>query len=190
MPAEECLARLLREDFDTVLDVGCGNGAHAREFERAGKKVTTIAYTGEADIIGDYLTTDFKSRFDCLWLSHVLEHQKNVGLFLQKCFSDLNKGGILAVTVPPMKQQIVGGHLTCWNAGLLLYNMILAGFDCSEAKVKTYGYNVSVIVRKKQVPEKVLASLVWDCGDIERLSRFFPFEAKQDFNGNIQQVNW
>lgn len=125
--------------------------------------------------------------FDAIWCCHVLEHQRNVGAFLEKCFADLKDGGWLAVTVPPRKDEIVGGHLTLWNAGLLLYNLILAGFDCSGASVKTYGYNVSVIVRKRRAN---LPALKMDCGDIESLAEFFPMPVEQGFSGLIGGINW
>ena len=60
--------------------------------------------------------------------------------------------------------------------------MILAGWDCSEAKVMSYGYNISVVVEKK---EAVLPELRMDYGDIERLAPFFPFDAKHGFDGNL-----
>jgi SAM-dependent methyltransferase len=124
---------------------------------------------------------------DAIWCCHVLEHQRNVGAFLEKCYRDLRLGGWLAITVPPMKPEIVGGHLTLWNAGLLLYNLILAGFDCREASVKTYDYNVSVIVRKSPafIPE-----LKMDFGDIEALAHCFPVPVCNSFDGNIGSVNW
>ena len=54
--------------------------------------------------------------------------------------------------------------------------------------VRTYGYNVSVIVKKKTI---VLPSdLAMDKGDIERLTEFFPLDARQGFDGNIQSLNW
>jgi hypothetical protein len=86
-----------------------------------------------------------------------------------------------------MKHSIVGGHLTVWNTGLILYNLIIAGFDCSEASVKTYGYDCSVIVKKKTA---ILPELGYDYGDIEKLSHFFPFDARQGFNGQILELNW
>jgi SAM-dependent methyltransferase len=172
-------------EFNTVLDVGCGEGLHAGAFRDAGKDVTTISL-GQADIVADFVTAGL-GKYDCVWASHVLEHQRNVGLFLEKCFSVLKENGILAVTVPPARDGIVGGHLTIWNAGLLLYNMILAGFDCSQAMVNTYGYNISVIVRKKKAH---LPALVMDYGDIQKIARFFPFPAEHGFNGNIMECNW
>lgn len=186
MFADQALNKLLSLEFDTVLDIGSGEGVHAQIMRDAGKEVTTIAWTGEADIVGDYMDNHFEP-FDAIWASHVLEHQRNTGAFLDKCFDELKDRGILAITVPPLKQDIVGGHVNLYNAGLLLYQMILAGFDCSQAMVKTYGYNISVIVRKKKAE---LPALWYDRGDIELLNQFFPMQVKQGFNGHIASVNW
>jgi hypothetical protein len=111
----------------------------------------------------------------------------NPGEFLTKCFDDLRDDGVLAVTVPPAKHEIVGGHLTLWNEGLLIYNLILAGFDCSEARVGVYGYNLSVIVRKRKTDAPRLSM---DHGDIERLARYFPLPVAQGFDGRIGNLNW
>ena len=192
----QALEKLLSAyDFHTVLDVGCGTGCHWPFFREAGKEVTGIDIGRMCDgvIVADYLRHEFDQPFDCLWLSHVLEHQLNVNLFLKKVFRDLKPGGILAVTVPPLKHNIVGGHVTLWNAGLVLYNLILAGFDCSQARVKRYGYNISVIVPK--VPAAVpFERLYFDRGDIELVSQFFPrhprMKWEQSFRGDIAQLNW
>lgn len=184
MRAQEALKRLLELEFQTVLDVGAG-GDHARVFREYGRSVTTINLY-DADYVGDYLTSDLGT-FDCVWASHVLEHNPNPGLFLKKCFSDLNDDGILAVTVPPLKHEIVGGHVTLWNAGILIYQIILSGNDCSQAMVRTHGYNVSVIVRKRPIE---LPGLKMDYGDIDTLSEYFPFPAEHGFDGRIEGCNW
>ena len=116
-----------------------------------------------------------------------MEHQLNVNHFLKKIFSCLKDDGILAITVPPLKEEIVGGHVSLWNAGLLLYNLILAGFNCKDASVKSYGYNISVIVKKKKAK---LPNLKFDNGDIRDLAEFFPFNATEGFDGQIQEWNW
>lgn len=179
------IERLIQDyDFETVLDIGCGEGIHTEEFLRAGKCVTAIDY-GKSDyflrkgdsinaIIADFNTYEFEEKFDCVWCSHVLEHQLNVNVFLKKVYSLLKDGGVLAISVPPAKQQIVGGHVTLWNQGLLLYNLILAGFDCSESYVSQYDYDISVIVRKKPVPQEVYERLAFDVGDIRVLRDYFP----------------
>lgn len=194
--------------FDTVLDIGCGEGIQSNIFINNGKTVTSIDY-GDSDyfksnkknkgetIIADFNTYDFKGiQYDCVWCSHILEHQLNVNIFLRKVNSVLKEGGVLAITVPPLKHAIVGGHVTLWNAGLLLYNLVLAGFDCSEASIKTYGYNISVIVKKKTI-ENVLSMISFDRGDIRKLSAYFPKELNwkknewdDPFDGRIISLNW
>ena len=154
--------------------------------KNAGKTATTIDLSN-ADINSDYNCYEFDSAFDAIWCSHCLEHQLNVNSFLRKVFHDLKMGGVLAVTVPPLKHSIVGGHVTLWNAGLLLYNLILAGFDCSQASVKAYGYNLSVIVEKKPIS---LPDLNRVFGDINILSRYFPIPVSERFDGRIDEVNW
>ena len=194
--AKEALEKLLRDyAFQTVLDVGCGTGRHTRLFREAGKQVTAIdIYPGvEGAVQADYLQHRFERTFDCVWVSHVLEHQLNVNFFLKKLHNELREGGLLAISIPPLKQEIVGGHVTLWNAGLLLYNLVLAGFDCSQAAIKCYGYNISLIMPKisARLP---LDKLRYDKGDLDLLAPFFPnvdgVRWGQSFNGQIVQLNW
>jgi len=180
----DIIDKVLTYDFKTVLDIGAGYD-HAEIFRSHGKIVTTNNLY-DADYVGDYLNLDLEP-FDCIWASYVLEHQVNPGLFLQKCFRDLKEGGLLAVAVPPLKSEIVGGHVTLWNAGILLYQLVLAGFDCSQALVKTSGYNICAIVRKKSF---TMPKLKNDFGDIKTLNRYFPFDAEHGFNGDIGEINW
>jgi len=189
-------ALLKKYNFTTVLDIGSGSGRHANIFTDHGKNVTCIDLgksknfsinTTQQAIIGNYLEYDFKKKFDCIWACHVLEHQLNPNVFLRKIYSDLEDEGILAITVPPLKPEIVGGHVTLWNAGLLIYNLILAGFDCSEAAILQYQYNISVILHKKAA---ILPQLDYDTGDILRLQNLFPFDVIEGFDGRIQRCNW
>lgn len=186
--AEHALNKVLTyPDIVNVLDVGSGRGEHAEIMRAAGMTVTTNSLEPPADYVCDFLELPDDEFFDCLWCSHVLEHQPNPGLFLQKCFRLLRDDGLLAITVPPAKPAVVGGHVSLWNMGILLYHLILAGFDCRQAQGKQYGYNISVLVRKKAAE---LPELRMDCGDIERLAEFFPFKAEHGFNGEIQKINW
>lgn len=182
--------------FQTVLDIGCGKEApHAVLFDSFGKQVTAVDLNPPeakfATITANYMEKTIEGVFDCVWLSHVLEHQLDVQSFLVKVSSNLKEGGVLAVTVPPLKHNIVGGHVSLWNMGLLLYRLILAGFDCRKAIGKKYGYNISVIVPKTTI-EIDWCSLSFDSGDIEKLARYFP-EGRdwgQEFCGDIESVSW
>ena len=203
--ADEAIEKLVNDEdisFETVLDVGSGQGLHSDYFLSHGKKVTAVDF-GTSEyylkrnsnmdvefIIGDFNEIDFGDKqYDCVWCSHILEHQRNVGQFLEKVISLTSDNGYICITVPPHKDKIVGGHVTWWNAGLLLYNLVSAGLDCSEAMVRTYGYNISVIVKKKIF--KLPNNLDSDKGDIEKLSKYFPTGCKvQGFNGIIPSLNW
>ena len=165
--------------FETVIDVGSGTGRHASLFEKFGKTVTRLDY-GVADtftkggktddvILTDIVAFQTEKRWDCVWASHIMEHQRNVGLFISKLFELTHEGGIVAITVPPVKQRLAGGHLTMWNQGLVIYNCCLAGIDMSEAEVFRYGGNITMIVRKKTID---LPKLGYDKGDIEMLQPF------------------
>ena len=188
------IERLLRDyTFQTVLDIGCGEGKHSDLFLDAGKDVTAIDY-GESPyflknksrikaIVADFNRYEFDRQFDCVWCCHVLEHQLNPHDFLKKVHAVLKEDGVLCITVPPAKQRISGGHVSLWNAGLLLYHLVLAGFDCSHAETMRYDYNVSVIVKKRTVD--VMDKLVFDAGDITTIRPYLPekllyYQGKQD----------
>lgn len=196
--AGHAMQKLLDDyEFDSVLDIGSGEGEHARVFARHGKRVTCIdrglsrqfagaERRGEV-IVGDYLETRFEAPFDCIWASHVLEHQPNPNAFLRKVHADLAEGGVLAVTVPPRKDQIVGGHVSLWNAGLLLYHLVLAGFDTSSASVRRYGYNISALLTKRSIELPELSS---DLGDLTTLAPYLPAGLGEPFDGDIRRLNW
>ena len=201
------MQKLLKDyEFTSVLDIGSGEGVHADILQSHNKIVTTIDYgdsiyferadiagTARSTIIADFNEYNFTSKYDAVWCSHVLEHQPNPNIFLIKIYSLLKEGGVLAITVPPSRNTMSGGHLSNWNAGLLLYNLVLAGFDCSEASILKYGYNISLIVEKSPA---VFPPLSYDSGDLRKIKkclpdvRFFSSENDDPFNGNIFKINW
>lgn len=188
---ELALQRLLQFEFKTVLDIGSGAGWHAEQLRAAGRTVTEISLRplrpGVLNMRYEDFNLDRVMQFDCLWCCHCLEHQPNVNLFLTKMHNDLKPGGLLAITVPPLKHQIVGGHLTLWNAGLLLYNLVLARFDCRLAMIKKSEYNITVIVRRREIK---LPELVYDSGDITAMAPYLPSGLGEGFDGDISELNW
>lgn len=202
---EKILNKFLELKFDSVLDIGAGELKHTEVFINNGKFVDICDYGNSVyydkrienienqirtKYIGDFNTIEFEKKYDAIWCSHILEHQLNVGLFLSKIKSILKKGGYLGIVVPPRKPFVVGGHVTIWNAGLVLYNLVLAGFDCSEeCYISQYDYNIGIIIKYKSI-EKLPENLSMDKGDIELLSKYFPFEVKHNFNGDIMKFNW
>jgi SAM-dependent methyltransferase len=188
--SEEALNLLLyTKNFDSVLDIGAGYGIHTNEFRRHGKSVTPTDMFGRVEglIVGNYLDLNFEPH-DLTWASHILEHQPNSNLFLKKLRKETKLGGMTCITVPPLKHNIVGGHVSLWNAGLLLYNLVLAGFDCSNAHIKSYGYNISVIAYAADF--SLPANLEFGSGDITKLKPWLPTFVDEKFDGRINQWNW
>ena len=164
-----------------VLEIGPGRGDHTGVLRSQGLRVVTVGPGGDVDGLWPWnIDRVGRGGFDGVWASHVLEHSANPGHFLDGCVGALRDGGVLAVTVPPRKDALVGGHLSLWTPGLLAYRAVLAGLDCSDARVWSYGYNVSLVVRKRLVD---LPELAHDSGDIEKLARFFPAPVVQGVDG-------
>jgi SAM-dependent methyltransferase len=186
IPGHKALSELLHLENKSlsILDIGCGKDQlHVKEMKKAGfTNIYTCDFFDDCDYKGKFTDIEFDRQFDVIWCSHCLEHQPNPNLFLSHINSVLKENGTLFITVPPLKHKIVGGHLTLWNTGLLYYNLILAGFNCKNGKHSQYGYNISVIVNKKTITD--MPTLFFDNGDIELLSKYFPFKAVQGFNGN------
>ncbi|MDB5809996.1 MAG: hypothetical protein JWN94_2118 [Betaproteobacteria bacterium] len=187
------IMRVVEEhNFQTVLDIGSGGGEHSRFFRHFGKDVYSINLAGNADYVGDFTQMKLERQFDVVWCSHVLEHQRNVGIFLEKVFAAVRDGGILAITVPcHPRERMIDGHLTSWNAGLLCYNLILAGFDCRDARV-LQSYELSLIVEKKPALLALDGNLVAPVmtTPLETLAQFFPFPVKTTANAEVLDVKW
>ena len=181
---KEAIAYFCEHARGTMLDIGAGDPpVHAHKFQAAGLDVYTNDLYDTADYVGMYTTLPpFEEQFDNIWCSHILEHQRNVGVFLDRVHGDLKEGGLLAITVPPFKPNIVGGHLTLWNMGLLMYNLILARFDCSGAWYSSYGYHHSIVLAKRTI---TLPPLSYGRGDIEALAPYFPIQVRQGFHGEL-----
>lgn len=193
-------AKLFTEyDFISVLDIGSGSGIFAKSFGFLGKEVTTIDVIREysADFGGDYVTLPRNRQYDLVWCSHILEHQRNVGAFLDRLFDDLREGGIAAVSVPSALSPMIIGHPNIFTPMHLIYNLVLAGFDCRNARVKIYDWNLTVIVEKK--PNGIARSNIatthypLDAPNYHpRLLDFFPVEIADHGHcwGEVDSINW
>lgn len=177
-----------------ILDIGAGaSQKHAKIFRSNGLNVDTVDFFAGSTYVGDFNSLTIPTQYDLVWSAHCLEHQLNINLFLRKVFDCVKVGGYAAITVPPLKHQIVGGHVNLWNAGLLVYNLVLAGFDCSDVKLKKYGYNITAIVRRTDV-KIPFEKLIYDTADLVTLNDYFPkgldYEKNCVFDGNIDEYNW
>ena len=150
--------RLLREAVKLpgeVIDCAVGQGLHSMGFISKGKRVVGIDLGGPK--ISHPLYTHIRSPFelavpepsDILWSCHTLEHVTNPGFMLEKFRSWLNPGGWLAISVPSSQQnRLHVGHLTLWTPAHLMYNLVVNGWNCKEAKWYTEYCSVALLVQK------------------------------------------
>lgn len=151
------------KDVKTVLDIGSGAGEHARLMRHFGKKVFTNDWKTDSDFPGDITAIDFKGRqFDAVLCSHVIEHQGNVGVFLDKLVSLVRDGGIIAIAAPCHTQfGFVLGHLSVWSMSLLSYNLVQAGVDCAAAQC-IQDNESTIVVRKKMIDFSQIQEVSWN----------------------------
>ena len=195
------LAKLISDyQFDTILDIGSGNGTASQLFSFLGKDVTAIEISEEsgADYIGDYLEIDFPQQFDAIWCSHVLEHQRNIGIFLEKIYRDLKEGGVLAITVPCALSPLMIGHPNIFTPLHLIYHLVLAGFNCKMARIRTYDWQFTILLKKQSNNIKPISLATTHLqgaipmGYVPELLDFFPLPIPKHGQiwGEIESLNW
>lgn len=181
--AGEALIYALSLHPKNVIDVGSGGGFHANSFAKSGAEVDCIdfgtsvyaknsSYQNLSIRHGDFNAMDISEKYDVVWASHVLEHQRNIGLFIDKLISCCNKNGKVIITVPVPHRRVLGGHLSLWSPGLLIYNVVMAGIDLSESIVLKGREEYSLVFSPKRV--ELPGCITFDKGDIKKLAPLLP----------------
>jgi len=186
-----------------VLDLGCGDGNLYYYLKGIGPVTGVDIKTPSTSVYNAFIQQDIETflgdtayehqfkkseYYNIINLSHVLEHLFNpidTLLTIRETF----KFNYLLVSVPVYKPQIVGGHINLYNLGMLMYHLVLAGYDCNGIVACTTNKEVSVVLPVKDIDK--LPDLNYDNGDIELLAPYFPEEYREHgFNGNIDRINW
>ena len=188
---ERIVEELIKLDFKTVLDVGCGAGDFFSSLDRRGRSVDGVGvdmlpeglleYSSFDYVKSNFLDFDRATEFDLVYSAHTIEHVQDTGIFLAKFFSYCKKGGHYCIIWPPPKKNIVGGHLHVFNVGLMLYNIVRMGIDCKSAKIYQSGYNLCIIGPYELFS---LPDLTYNKHELSALADFFPFPVKHNFNGD------
>ena len=123
--------------YKTALDIGSGNGIQTEIMRHAGLEVFQLdKYSEKADYTVDFLEQNFEQKFDVIYCSHVIEHQRNVGFFLDKIYDCLSDNGRLIITAPKHPaNRMIEGHLNCFVLTYFIQQLIHAGFDLSAGKL-------------------------------------------------------
>ncbi|MEJ0044216.1 MAG: methyltransferase domain-containing protein [Rhizomicrobium sp.] len=173
----------------SVLDVGSGGGYHARAFLERGSTVLcvdygTSIYATKTNVRGlDVIEVDFNKfetsqKFDLVWASHILEHQRNIGSFIERLIACCSPDGHVCITLPDPHRALHGGHLSLWSPGLLAYNVALCGVDISDAVFVRGSNEFSMFFRPKAVP--LPGNLTYDNGDLDLLAKSLPQNLSED----------
>jgi len=136
-----------------VLDIGGALGAHCKIMRNFGLLVDSIdKYEKKAEFIGDFNKYKFKTQYDMIYCSHVIEHQRNQGIFLDKIYDLLIEDGDLVISGPKHPaERFVEGHISTTILPVFLQLLIYAGFDCKKGKMMSLGgIENSFIVKKSK----------------------------------------
>ena len=166
--------------FKTCLDIGSGEGVHTSILRHAGLEVFQVdKYSTTAEYKVDFIEHEFDRKFDVIFCSHVIEHQRNVGLFLDKIFDLLSDDGVLIISAPNHSvETLVEGHLNSFLFPLFLQHMIHAGFDCKNGKYLSIIENSFIVskARNFDIKERTENGYQWTYQHLERS----PIELKSD----------
>ena len=137
-----------------VLDIGGALGKHCDIMRKYGFIVDSIdKYEKGAEFVGDFNHHIFKKKYDMIHCSHVIEHQRNQGLFLDKIYDLLRDDGDLVISGPKHPaERFVEGHIASTILPVFLQILIYAGFDCRNGKIMSIaGIENSFIVKKEKL---------------------------------------
>jgi len=127
--------------YCSCIDIGSGEGVQSKILMHAGLKVFQLdKYSASADYKVDFIDYKFDQKFDVVFCSHVVEHQRNVGAFLDKIFDVLNDEGVLIISAPKHEADtMIEGHLNCFITPYFIQHLIHAGFDLRNGKYLSCG---------------------------------------------------
>lgn len=198
--------RLIKENFDSILDVGCGDGRLADLYFQAGGKgaykgidlssqAITLARTlnarhgGKAEFcVGSLQAAEENREFECAVLIEVIEHipDKQLPAFLQSVCSRLKCGGKLYITVPSVHIPLQSKHYRHYTPKLLIEQM-----EQSVSGMKLVEIRYTLPIKKMQEVYKRVTMNRFFSFHFHALDRKFFIQVRKNIerdNGRCRQV--
>jgi SAM-dependent methyltransferase len=166
-----------------IADIGSGPGHQAFYMQQCGLDVVCIDYLKPvySGLAVEPPDSDKLGTFDAVWSHHCLEHIADPIGALIKWRSLLKPGGELFLTVPEIGIVMSPGHINSFNLPLLMYQLAIAGFDCStrrftksrshlrasvrpavnyDPNAEGRDYSLTSLAKKKLFPDTVADSII------------------------------
>lgn len=139
--------------YKNCLDIGSGAGIHSQIFTDIGLKTSQIdKYSSTSNIKDDFMDYCFNETFDIIYCSHVIEHQRNIGNFLDKIFDLLTVDGKLLIAVPKHDGNVmIEGHINSFLTPLFIQQLVYAGFDLKNGKYLSCGLIENAAIVSKAI---------------------------------------
>ena len=153
--------------YKTALDIGSGAGIQTEVLRAAGLKVFQLdKYSDKAEYKVDFISHNFDRKFDIVYCSHVIEHQRNVGNFLDKIFDVMSDDGLLLISAPKHPAEVlIDGHLNCFYSTYFIQQLIHAGFDLKNGKYLSCAHieNAAIVskARNFELSEREESGYMW-----------------------------
>ena len=136
------------EDKKSFLEIGCGGGQSLKWFEENNFNVTglepdpnnvklinSLLEKGKC-LVGYIEDTNFKEKFDIIWMSHVLEHLISPKIFLENIKNVMDKNSVFFIEVPNAENKntletsiFLNPHIFHFSKKSLIKLAELSGYD-------------------------------------------------------------
>ena len=138
-------------DWGTILDIGCGNGAFGQQIEShygilasgcdLNEKALRTIYRGYDELYFYNIhqkNANFEGIFSTILLMDVLEHIENPVEFLKSASYHLSSGGMIIINVPAIQMlysryDTVLGHIKRYRLATITSELTSAGFHIERA---------------------------------------------------------
>ena len=196
LSALEFIEKLNVGPGQTVADIGSGPGHQAKVFKSKGCNVTCIDYLAPTYDLNWVRPNETKGlAFDFIWSHHCLEHIPDPVAALIEWRNLLKPNGRLYLTVPEIGLTMSSGHINSFNLPLLMYQLAMAGFDCSGkqfTKARSH-LRAAVIKAENYSPDK--DSIMRGLRDLASLGLFPPsvtaaIEKNGRFSAKDMHLDW
>lgn len=179
-----------------IADVGAGPGNQAKYLSSLGLNVTCIDYVEPRYDLKWLLPTDASGdRYDAIWSHHCLEHIPDPVSALVEWKDMLNPGGKLFLTVPEIGLTMSSGHINSFNLPLLMYQLAMAGFNCSAKQFTKVRSHLRIAVTKSKKYSPSSSSLTRSLSELASYGLFPPsvttaIKESGRFSAKDMHLNW